>query len=300
MKSIKFLIIFIALSACSVGTKAQPTSNFPTVSVPPMVAADPLSASQYVADHFWDKYDFKRFDSAYTDEATEQGFAQFAAVLARIPFDDVARAVTKMISRAEASNGCYERFMELAEKYFYDPNSPLRNDEFFIPVLQHAIASNRTDPTMKIRYRELLKSVDKNRPTTVATDFVYTLADGSGHRMKDIKADLLLLYFYNAGCPNCREVKDFLEASEVVKFYKESGYMKVLAVYPDADLKEWRRWLPENPSWWISAYDRGEKIRNGELYDLKAIPTIYLLDHDKRVILKDPTPEVLEEVLRSM
>ena len=76
--------------------------------------------------------------------------------------------------------------------------------------------------------------------------------------------------------------------------------MKVLAVYPDADLKEWRRWLPENPSWWISAYDRGEKIRNGELYDLKAIPTIYLLDHDKRVILKDPTPEVLEEVLRSM
>lgn len=300
MKSLRFSIILIALCAALVGANAQPTSNFPTISVPAMVAADPQSASRYVADHFWDRYNFARFDSAYTAEATEQGFAQFAAVLARIPFDIAAKAVTKMMTEAAASAGCYERFLELAEKYFYDPNSPLRNDEFFIPVLQHAIASNRTDPTMKIRYRELLKSVDKNRPTTTATDFAYTLADGSSHRMKDIKADLLLLYFYNAGCPNCREVKNFLEASEVVKFYKERGYMKVLAVYPDADLKEWRRWLPENPSWWISSYDRGEKIRNGELYDLKAIPTIYLLDHDKRVILKDPTPEVLEEVLRSM
>ena len=36
------------------------------------------------------------------------------------------------------------------------------------------------------------------------------------------------------------------------------------------------------------------------LYDLKAIPTLYLLDGDKRVVLKDPTPENLIGLLEML
>ena len=52
--------------------------------------------------------------------------------------------------------------------------------------------------------------------------------------------------------------------------------------------------MHENPSWWISAYDKGPKILNGDIYDLKAIPTLYLLDGAKTVMLKDaPVEEVV-------
>ena len=41
------------------------------------------------------------------------------------------------------------------------------------------------------------------------------------------------------------------------------------------------------PSSWINAYDAGARISKEELYDLKAIPSMYLLDRDKRVLAKD-------------
>ena len=42
--------------------------------------------------------------------------------------------------------------------------------------------------------------------------------------------------------------------------------------------------MPDN---WINSYDKSMKMKNDELYDLRAIPTLYLLDQDKVVLLKD-------------
>ena len=39
-------------------------------------------------------------------------------------------------------------------------------------------------------------------------------------------------------------------------------------------------------------------IDQKSLYDLKAIPTLYLLDKDKTVLLKDATAEEIEEYLQ--
>ena len=131
----------------------------------------------------------------------------------------------------------------------------------------------------------------------MATDFTYTTQSGTQGRMHQIKSEILLLYFYNPGCADCRRVKDMLVASEAVDVLHKAGRLKVLAIYPDKEVGEWRQRLSENPSWWISAYDKGSLINSQELYDLKAIPTIYLLDSQKRVLLKDPTPENLNRAI---
>jgi hypothetical protein len=78
------------------------------------------------------------------------------------------------------------------------------------------------------------------------------------------------------------------------------GAIEVLAVYADGDVAEWRKAQPERPDWWIWAYDKGQVIQNKNLYDLKAIPTLYLLDEQKRVILKDPDVEALLGVLENI
>ncbi len=38
---------------------------------------------------------------------------------------------------------------------------------------------------------------------------------------------------------------------------------------------------------WINGYDKELTVLERELYDLKAMPTLYLLDKDKKVLLKD-------------
>ena len=74
--------------------------------------------------------------------------------------------------------------------------------------------------------------------------------------------------------------------------------LKILAVYPDEDLEAWRQHIPDVPATWINSYDNTVSLKNDEIYDLKAIPTLYLLDKTKKVILKDVTFNQLMEFIQ--
>jgi hypothetical protein len=66
--------------------------------------------------------------------------------------------------------------------------------------------------------------------------------------------------------------------------------IKIAVIYPDKDLTLWEK--TQYPESWINGYNH-ETIH--QLYDLKAIPTLYLLDYNKRIILKDaPVEEIME------
>ena len=58
--------------------------------------------------------------------------------------------------------------------------------------------------------------------------------------------------------------------------------------------QEWLDYLPNYPKEWICGYDPDQVLRSDTLYWLRAIPSLYLLDGEKRVILKDAT---LQQVL---
>ena len=87
----------------------------------------------------------------------------------------------------------------------------------------------------------------------------------------------------------CRGVREQIMASPMLNQLVERGTLKVLVVYPDRDLQAWRDHLSDYPSSWINAYDKDMTITRERLYDLKAIPALYLLDREKRVMAKDCT-----------
>ncbi len=299
------ITLLLSLFAAKSIAFAQGGEPFPEINVP-AIYTDQASYVAYYIAHYWDRYNFAAYDKKYSEETTGQAFANFAYLLqmqsgigAATP--EAQSAVKTMLSRAAVSEEAYWHFLDLCEHYFYEPNSPMRNDEFFIPAIDHALSSKSPlDETSKSRYRTLKKTVERNRPNSIATDFTYTIQSGAQGRMHQIKSEILLLFFYNPGCADCRRVKEMLVASEAVDALHKAGRLKVLAVYPDEDLTEWKKYLSENPKWWISSYDKGAVVMSRNLYDLKAIPTLYLLDGDKRVVLKDPTPENLIGLLEML
>lgn len=299
------ITLLLSLFAAKSIAFAQGGEPFPEINVP-AIYTDQASYVAYYIAHYWDRYNFAAYDKKYSEETTGQAFANFAYLLqmqsgigAATP--EAQSAVKTMLSRAAVSEEAYWHFLDLCEHYFYEPNSPMRNDELFIPAIDHALSSKSPlDETSKSRYRTLKKTVERNRPNSIATDFTYTIQSGAQGRMHQIKSEILLLFFYNPGCADCRRVKEMLVASEAVDALHKAGRLKVLAVYPDEDLTEWKKYLSENPKWWISSYDKGAVVMSRNLYDLKAIPTLYLLDGDKRVVLKDPTPENLIGLLEML
>ena len=65
----------------------------------------------------------------------------------------------------------------------------------------------------------------------------------------------------------------------------------MLNIYPDEDLQAWYDYLDNYPKDWICGYDPDQVIRSDTRYWLRAIPSLYLLDDEKRVVLKDAPPE---------
>ena len=87
----------------------------------------------------------------------------------------------------------------------------------------------------------------------------------------------------------CRDITKALQESQLITAMQNEGEVKILAIYPDENLDEWHKHRTEMPTQWINGYDKGCLIERELLYYIKAIPALYLLDREKKVLVKDST-----------
>ena len=65
-----------------------------------------------------------------------------------------------------------------------------------------------------------------------------------------------------------------------------TGKLSLLAIYTEGDEEVWHNALPTLPDTWLVGTDHSQ-IKEKALYDLKAMPCLYLLDAQKHVLVKD-------------
>ena len=251
----------------------------------------------YLNEHYWDKFDFA--DTTFISRAdTAKMLTSFAVyAVGCVPDSLINKSMKSLMQKASASKSMFEYFLFLAEKVLHDPNSQLRNDELYIPILESAISSKWLDEYERMPYQHDLSIATQNRVGRPANDFRYTLSSGRTKQMYDIEAKYLLIFISNPGCPMCRDVREQLLSSPMLNELSERGDLKVLVLYPDEDLEAWREHLKDYPSFWINGYDKGKAITSEKSYDLRAIPALYLLDSQKRVMAKDCTDVAYIETL---
>ena len=262
----------------------------------PVMMTDPEQRARYYVKHYWDGYLLT--DTAFIrGDDTEQLYADFIGALQYVDPEESGAALKRMMCRMETDSTAYARFCTLGEKYLYDPNSPMRNENYYIPVLEQMISSQRLGEVDKIRPADRLKQARKNRPGMVAADFSYVTPKGKAGRMSRIKAEYTLLFFYDPDCPNCRKHEQILAEMPAFLEMQKKGIIRVLAVYPDDNEEEWLLRSSHMPQGWIVGWNKQGDIRYKTLYDIHATPTMYLLDRQKKVILKDASMEQLVRYL---
>ncbi|RHO67081.1 DUF5106 domain-containing protein [Parabacteroides sp. AF48-14] len=274
----------------------KPVKPF-TLPAIPITLTDPATRADYLVAHYWDSLDFAD-TTRLTDEQIEQAFADYLDVLAYASPDAANTSIGRTLDKARPVQAAFGWFTEMYEKYLYDPNSPMQNEERYRVVLEHIIADQQIEDIYKVRPAFQLEQENKNRPGNVASDFTYTLANGKKGTLHGIKADYTLLFFYDPECPDCRHTREFLQQSEQVTNLVNSGKLKILALYPDEDIETWKAYRSAIPPTWLNACDgtAAKKIKS-KLYAIRAIPSLYLLDKNKRVLLRDAVIEQIIPVL---
>ena len=72
---------------------------------------------------------------------TEQAWADYCDILNHVPLETAQEAMRKTIEQTNVDKKVFTYITDLADKYLYGANSPMRNEEFYIPVLDAMLAS---------------------------------------------------------------------------------------------------------------------------------------------------------------
>lgn len=275
------LFTLFVLWACTL-VQAQAQQSFPYPAIPDTLRSVEQRAG-YLSEHYWDNYNFADTLLLKSKEVTEQGFVNFIDILNRFNLDNASKGVAhkdiaqKGITRKDITQqgiACFtrkafsnaaakERFENLIEHYFEDQLSPVRNDRVYLIFLEEMKNSPCFDETEKERIAFKIKTTNKNLPGDIAINFKFKDENGKEHQLSDYKDQKVILYFYDPDCENCHEVSAWLKQQTI------PADIKVLKMIADNHISY--------------------------IYSLKNMPTIFLLDKENKVILKDCTAQELIE-----
>lgn len=163
------------------GSPGRHRKKFTLPLIPAMLNTPELRAD-YLVRHYWDNMDFT--DTTYINlpDVTEQAWVDFIDILKIVPDTTAITAIKQMYKMADQKKVVFFYYTDLAEKYLYDPNSPMRNEEFYIPVLDAMLESKVLNDTEKILPQGRRELAEQNRIGRPAEDFTYTLLSGKAVR----------------------------------------------------------------------------------------------------------------------
>lgn len=310
------IVCMTALTACGgrggrqEAVQGPSVREFRTVKVPGMME-DPYERMSYIGTYYWDNF-FADTTGGYLcdslhiagvpEETFEEQIGMFTTVLGGLPDKGEARAdVVKlfdMVSAAQArepGSNIFDRTNELIEKYLYNPNSPVRDEDIYGAWAERLSTSSLVSEGMRAAYARDARMCAMNSVGTKAADFVFMDRNGRRHSLYGVRAPLTILFFSNPGCPSCAEIIDILKNDGKVNEMIRTGTLAVANVYIDEEIDKWKAGVDEYPETWLNGYDPTFTIRTDVSYNVRAIPSLYLLDGDKTVLMKDaPTDKLMD------
>ena len=179
---------------------AEPLRELPLPAVPDTLRT-PQRRAAYILDHFWDAMDF-----ADTLRTRDRGFMEqnLANYFSLFPHADTAALVPTVEQLLHAAGGDRRTttlLAEIAEKYLYEPDSPLYDESHYQRFLRALLRLPHPDAAETVRYRYQLASIRKNSPGTRAADFRYIDRQGRRRTLGRTQGSRLLLIFYDPACP---------------------------------------------------------------------------------------------------
>ena len=274
MRKYIYILFLVLLAAACRGRGPKPAPEpakpaaFPMMEVPGVIT-DPAEATAYLTEHFWDRVETV---SGIDSLSLEQAVGTWTSLLITCPREVGEKAVPALVSRLEKLPAADAApLLDRVERYLYDPNSPVRDEDLY-GVLSLALSTSKATPdSLRTHYAYLAEKCALNAVGTKAKDFLFT--DGGRIRsLYSVEAEKLLLVFGNPECTACRELHEALAQMDGIR-----DIVTILEINPDEDSVA--------------------KMETDKFYHIRAIPSMYLLDADKTVLLKDVP---VERILRAL
>ena len=281
------------------------------------VVSDPAFQAKYIKQHYWDYFDLADVRMLRTPFYEDKLKNYLDNWIYPVP-DSIYREVDFLIEKSRSDTllfkymlttlfNYYARskfvgmdavYLYIGEKY-YIPEATWA-DKNFVKDLQERVTKQSPLLIGKIAPDAQLVRLDDNHFQLAAMDTAIKNDPYSGtvFNIHSINAKYTVLYFWEPECGHCKTV--IPELYKIFLRNKDKG-LQVIAInilgYPKKAL--WVDFINQHHMYgWINAwnpYNMSPTYR--ELYNIESSNILYLLDENKKIIVKFVGPEQVEEII---
>lgn len=238
---------------------------------------------RYYKQHYWDNLDVadERFlrSPIFHNKLKEY----FTRVIIQIP-DTICKEADALIAKARPNKEMFKYIVWYVTNWSETSNI-MGFDAIFVHMVDNYYAKKEaywvTEPVLE----NIVKRANELRYTLLgkkAPDLFMVDTSFAPVRMYDVQSDYLVLLFYEPDCGHCKtevpKLKKLLDSAD-------NKQIKVFAVYIDAKIEEWKKFVRQQKLDWINVIN-GYNIPFRDWYDVKSTPVLFVLDENKEIIAK--------------
>ena len=281
-----------------VETNTNTINEFPFPEIP-LLYQEPEQRAKYLIEHYWDNINFVDTTLNYNSEMIEQAWVDYIDLNTKFNLESRNDNFIALTQRINQGNERFQKiYLNLVTDYLYNHNSPMRNELFYITIGEELLKNDNLDIAIAERLKFRIDLAYRNRVGTKAIDFKYTKNEGGKSSLYNTPAEHLIIFFNNPDCNVCASVREQLANTPFINEQINKGYLKIMVLYAESDFEEWITHSDDFPKNWIKAYNETLEISNNNLYDLQVTPSLYLMDKNKQVIIKDGAAEEIIHYLQ--
>lgn len=279
MRKLFFILLIVISSAAHI--KSQDTYfPYPT---PPEDMTVLQERTNYMIYHFWDRCNWKsafssveKFKGAFDDYLSFM-FIPGASV------DTINLSIDNLIKNIQKTPKNLLKLGELAENALYGDSAAYWSDELYLPFAKAIATNKKISNAEKARYKLHTQILSHCQEGMIVPSFTFETREGNEVAIDTITAPTIILVFSDPDCDDCALARVRLSANIKANQLINSGYLKVISIYPGEADEDWRQKVSNYPdNWLVGAYPNADLY-----YDLRLSPAIYMLNSQRRIIKKN-------------
>src|SRR5687768_1636722 len=270
---------------------------------------DSLFAYRYFKDHFWDDvsfYDERLVRTPFFEEKLDRYFLQLVYLYP----DSVIKEIDWMLGYASINEEMQKfllvKFVNryLNQKYMWEDKVFVHLFEKYFSQKTYTWLPEKGKKTIFDRAYSLMANLFGSQAADMQ------LADSTGRLQSlfAIKNPYTVVVFWDPSCGHCKETLPQIDSIYRSKWKAADVAIYAVSKETDTGKKEWLKFINDHHlQGWTHVYyskaDESARVSNNipgylQLYDVQTVPTLYLLDKDKRILAKKIPFEQIEEVLQ--
>ncbi|MFO8054588.1 MAG: DUF5106 domain-containing protein [Bacteroidales bacterium] len=250
----------------------------------------------YYVKHYFDNLDLSDERMLHTPVLHQRVSDFVENVLVKDP-DSVIKAVDRLMEMTQG-NKEIKKYLTWYITNHSERSEIMGMDKVYVHMVDNYFDKEQTPWVSQKVLNNLKERADILRKLLIgkkAPNMILEDTSGNLKPLHAVEADYLIVYFWEADCGHCQR-----KTPKLKKLYDEmkNQGVEVYSIYIDRNTPDkWKEYIIDNELDWINVYDGRKWTNFGELYDIYATPTVYLLDKNKKILAKRVDMKQLRELI---